>query len=289
MLEDHGRTGAETSCLTRHHADRPAPRSVVAAAGVQTVMLLHGSAATGALWRHTVGAMEPLYHAVAPDLIGYGKPAALPAAAAFDLDVEVGALAPLLPCCGAKIHLVGHSYGGVVALHLALANPARVRTLTLIEPVFFAALRYAGELAAYDRFRRLRDAFTSMLARDRAAAMQLFMDFWAGGGAWEKLAAPQRSRMLAVAGKIVLDWHASFAADPGPDALAVLAPRTALMRGDSSPEPMRRLVDALHELMPGSTREVVPGANHLLPVTHAPAMTSSILSRLRADAERRLR
>jgi pimeloyl-ACP methyl ester carboxylesterase len=233
--------------------------------------------------------MEPSYHALAPDLIGYGKTAALPAGAVFDLDAEVDALAPLLPCCGEEVHLVGHSYGGVVALHLALANPARVRTLTLIEPVFFAALRYAGEFAAYDRFRRLRDAFTSMLARDRVAAMQLFIDFWAGGGAWEKLGVPQREQMLAVAEKIVLDWHASFAADPGRDALAVLAPRTALMRGDSSPEPMRRLVDALHGLMPGSTREVVPGANHLLPVTHASAMTASILSHLRADAERRRR
>jgi pimeloyl-ACP methyl ester carboxylesterase len=76
----------------------------------------------------------------------------------FDLEAERRALAALLPCCG-KIHVVGYSYGGAVALHLALANPARVRTLTLIEPVFVAALRHAGEHPAHARLCRAPTGF----------------------------------------------------------------------------------------------------------------------------------
>jgi pimeloyl-ACP methyl ester carboxylesterase len=39
------------------------------------------------------------------------------------------------------LHLIGHSFGAVTALRLALAAPEGVRSLTLIEPVLFAAAR----------------------------------------------------------------------------------------------------------------------------------------------------
>jgi pimeloyl-ACP methyl ester carboxylesterase len=251
-------------------------------------LLLHGSAGTGAIWRGMIRDLQPLYWAVAPDLIGYGKSAAWPPHVPFDLEAERRALEALLPCCD-KFHVVGYSYGGAVALQLALANPARVRTLTLIEPVFLAALRYAGEQAAHERLCRVRDDFTAQLSSDRAAAMRQFLDFWTGEGAWEKLSPAVQTDMVKIADKIVLDWKAAFAADPGPRRLAPLAARTLLVRGDRSPAPMLRLVDALHRLMPASARMVVPGANHLMPLTHAAALTDAIMARLHADAERRLR
>jgi lipase len=260
------------------------------AANREPVLLLHGSAGSSALWRHATSALRLLHRCIAPDLIGYGASAPWPADAPFDLDAELRALSPLLPCCDGTFHLVGYSYGGVLALQLALANPARVRTLTLIEPVFFAVLRYAGEWAAYQQFSRLRDEFAStMIKGEREPAMSRFIDFWTGVGAWRNLSAERRADMLKMADKIVLDWQVAFDADPGPGALPVLGNRTMLIRGDRSPQPMCRLVDALHALMPGSSRTVVSGANHLLPLTHAPALTSAILSHLHADAERHLR
>jgi pimeloyl-ACP methyl ester carboxylesterase len=255
----------------------------------ETVVLLHGSAGTGALWRPTKSALKPFYRCIAPDLIGYGTSAAWPTHASFDLDAELRPIEPLLQCCASTFHLVGYSYGGVLALHLALANPLRVHSLTLIEPVFFSALKYAGDWTSYFHFCRVRDEFMSTLAQgDREAAMNRFIDFWMGDDAWTRLSADARVNMLKAADKIVLDWQASFAADPGRACLSALAVRTMLVRGSDSPRPMCSLVDALHAMMPGSERIVVEGANHLLPLTHASALTSAILSNLHA-AERRLR
>jgi lipase len=243
-----------------------------------------------ARWRQTVSDLRLLFRTVAPDLIGYGKSTPWPRGAPFDLDAELHALQPWLPCCGGKLHVVGYSYGGVVGLHLALSRPTQVRTLTLIEPVFFAALRYAGETGPYNRLCEVRDAFVVRSARGHAEiAMRQFIEFWAGDGGWDKLSPSIRADMLTMADKIVLDWHAVFATDPGREHLATLGPRTALLRGDQSPEAMRRLVDALHGLMPGSSCTFIANANHLLPLTHASAVTGVILSHLHADAERRLR
>jgi pimeloyl-ACP methyl ester carboxylesterase len=255
----------------------------------QTLVLLHGSASSGALWRHTKSALRSRYRCIAPDLIGYGTSAAWPSHASFGLDAELRAIEPLLQCCADTFHLVGYSYGGVLALHLALAKPARVRSLTLIEPVFFAALKYAGDWTSYFQFCRVRDEFVSTLSRDeRELAMRRFVDFWMGDGAWAELSADARASMLKAADKIVLDWQASFAADPGRARLSALAARTLLVRGSDSPRPMRSLVDALHAIMPGSARTVVEGANHLLPLTHAAVLTSAILLNLRAGAQPRL-
>ena len=42
---------------------------------------------------------------------------------------------------GEKFHLIGHSYGGMVALQLAAqAQPQRVRSLSLFEPIAFHLL-----------------------------------------------------------------------------------------------------------------------------------------------------
>ena len=254
----------------------------------ETVVLLHGSASNSALWRHTKSALQARYRCIAPDLIGYGSPAAWPQQAAFGLDAELRAIEQSLQCCADIFHLVGYSYGGVLALHLALADPARVQSLTLIEPVFFAALKYAGDWSAYFEFCRVRDEFVIALARgDRELAMRRFVDFWMGNDAWVGLSADTRASMRKAADKIVLDWQASFAADPGIARLSALAARTLLVRGSDSPRPMRSLVDALHAIMPGSGRTVVEGASHLLPRTHASVLTSAILSNLRAGAKRR--
>jgi pimeloyl-ACP methyl ester carboxylesterase len=274
-----------TSCFVAGEPSAPAEHNAR-----ETVLLLHGSAGTGALWRHTTAALRPLYRCLAPDLIGYGTSMPWPEDVPFMLDAEQRALEPLLACCADRFHIVGYSYGGVVALQLALVHAERVRTLTLIEPVFFNALRYAARWRAFLQFMRMRREFADALAQgEPETAMRPFIDFWTGAGAWQGLPDHVRADMRRCAAKIGLDWEAAFAFAPTRQGVAALADRTLLVRGDQSVGPMRELVDALHGLMPGSRHLVVVGATHLLPITHAAEVTKAILGHLHVDAERRLR
>src|SRR6516225_9793257 len=135
----------------------------------ETVVLLHGSASSSGLWRHAKAALQARYRCIAPDLIGYGSSAAWSQQAAFSLEAELRAIEQSLQCCADTLHLVGYSYGGVLALHLALADPGRVQSLTLIEPVFFAALKYAGDWSSYFEFCRVRDEFVAAHQQRRHA------------------------------------------------------------------------------------------------------------------------
>ncbi len=277
------------SCLpSRCRFDSPA-LSYVAHGSGDTLLLLHGSASSGAVWRRSAAVLQSLYRVVMPDLTGYGKSASWPEGA-YSVEAEARKLSALLPCCGEPYHLVGHSFGGAVTLHLALRNPLRVRTLTLIEPVLFGALRDPGAHDVYSRFVAVRQRFEASLKRGgRAAAMQAFIAFWNGEGAWAALTAEVQIAMCAMADKIALDWRAAFDFDVPRERLTLLAARTTFVRGDRSPAPMRDLVDTLHALMPGSARSVIADAGHLLPLTHSGEVTAAILAQLHADAERRLR
>ena len=250
-------------------------------------MLLHGSAGSSALWRVVAESFTPLYDVVSPDLIGYGAAMPWRGETALTLRDEAQRVEEAIPCCERRFHLAGYSYGGAVALQLALESPMRIASLTLIEPVFFAALRYADRAEDWETFVQLRRVF--LRAASAEEAMQGFMDFWTGAGSWARLAPRQQAAMLAMAPKIALDFDASFGFDPGADALRVLGGRTLMVRGDRSPLPMRNLVDSLHGLMPGSTHAVIRGADHLLPMTHGAPLAASLASHLHAVSERSLR
>jgi pimeloyl-ACP methyl ester carboxylesterase len=278
------------SCLpSRCSFANPAVGYTQAGAG-ETVLLLHGSASSAVMWRPVSAVLQQLYQVIAPDLIGYGSSAPWQGGADFSLEDELRAIKPLLPCCGGPFHLIGYSYGGVVALSLALANPMPVQTITLIEPVFFSALRYAAADASYGRFEEEGRRFRQNLdAGYPATAMRDFINFWCGKDAWDqRLSGGARSAMIGAVQKVALDWQAAFAFDPGPERLERLAGRTAMLRGNQSPEAMQQLVESLHTLMPGSVRSIVQGADHLLPLTHANAVANLILDHLHSDAERRL-
>jgi pimeloyl-ACP methyl ester carboxylesterase len=94
-------------------------------------VLVHGSFTWGA---QTFASQRPLaerYHLLVPDRYGYGNSPYAAGAYPSDYRQDAAAVADLL---GPGAHLVGHSYGGVVALLAAAQRPNRVRSLTLIEP-----------------------------------------------------------------------------------------------------------------------------------------------------------
>ena len=275
-------------CRTSACAHPTARRTAPIAKDV--VVLLHGSAGSSMLWKALRERLLPAYDVVTPDLIGYGDANKWPEGRGHSLDDEVGRIEGRIPCCEGDFHLVGYSYGGAVALALALSQPARIKSLTLVEPVLFSALEQAGEAEAFAALRHVQGKFAAGLTSgDVHRAMQGFIDFWTGDGAWSRMPEKHQEAALSMASKIRLDWEACFAFHPSPEELRTIALRTVLVRGDRSPQPMVRLVEALHRLMPGSELNVVCGANHLLPITHQAELAEVLIGTLLATQERGLR
>lgn len=117
----------------------------VVAAGIATnvhdhgagdaVLLLHGSGpgvSAWANWRLTIPALSAGHRVVAPDLVGFGF-TERPEDAAYDLDHWIAHAVGVLDALGiARAHVVGNSFGGSVALGLAIRHPDRVGRLVLM-------------------------------------------------------------------------------------------------------------------------------------------------------------
>lgn len=102
-------------------------------AGSRAIVLLHGFGGSHDVWREVISSLAPATHTLAYDLPGHGLSLDFPAAGPAKVAARA-VLADLSERRLKRVHLVGHSMGGAVAMLMALAEPEKVASLTLLAP-----------------------------------------------------------------------------------------------------------------------------------------------------------
>lgn len=96
------------------------------------VVLLHGLAGSYRWWRYTVPALANSFRVHLPDLIGFGG-SRLAAGGPPEIPRLAELLTLWLDALGLeRVHLVGHSMGGQISIHIAARRPERVDRLALV-------------------------------------------------------------------------------------------------------------------------------------------------------------
>ena len=252
----------------------------VASQNAAPLLALHSSASTGGQWRsltQTLGGERPVF---TPDLPGYGR-AAFRDVARDDSASLAGDAAAVLHALGGKapaFHLVGHSYGGAVALKIALCQPQRVLSLTLIEPVLFHLLPPSDEdMRLYRGILGVRDRLRGAVAAGWPAhGMSAFMEFWNGPGSWEACYAEQRQRLAAQARAVLRNFTACFGETWHQAEVAGLTVPLLTISGGHSPAVARHLVDKLVDVAPDVTAARLFDAGHMAPLSHETSVNSLI-------------
>ena len=255
----------------------------------ETVVLLHSSASSSAQWRSLCAPLAERFTALVPDLYGYGASDPWPGLAPMTLADESAPLEALLARRPGPVHLVGHSYGGAVALRLALQSPARLRSLTLIEPVAFHLLRCgdAGERALYQEIAALAGSVAAALGSGAYwSAMERFVDYWNGAGAFGRIAPDRRIELGRRVGAVALNFSAAMAEPVALGTYREIRVPTLLLAGAASPPTTRRIVALLAQTLPHAREQVVAGAGHMLPLTHRDPVNAAILGHLDRQAGR---
>lgn len=176
--------------------------------------------------------------------------------------------------------VIGHSFGATVALRLAAEQPALVRSLILIEPVFFA-VAFADHPQIRARHEAvMQDYAKAAEAGDRIAAAREFTAVWGDGRPWEAIPEEQR---IALANRIeiVQAADAALLEDVGgllkPGVLDSIEIPTLLIEGSRSPGIIAEINEALAARLPRAERAVIMGAAHMAPVTHPAQVGAEML------------
>jgi pimeloyl-ACP methyl ester carboxylesterase len=255
----------------------------------QPVVLLHSAGASATQWRALIDTLSARFLVLAPDLYGYGGTAPWPGHAEYSLGEEAALVGALLDTLDEPPHLVGHSYGGAVALHVARQRPAGLRSLTLIEPVAFHLLRDGDEIdkAALLEFIKGGKSVTRALCRgEYHCGFEYFVDYWNGPGTWAAMPMARRSDLAPRLAQLALTFHATTGDAACLEDFESIDVPTLLVQGSNTTLPARRACCRLALAWPQAQLRIIPGAGHMSPVTHREEVNPLIAAHLDAHAAR---
>lgn len=257
----------------------------------ERVVLIHCSAGSARQWttltEHLAG-----FDANPIDLRGHGDRCRWHGAGPLTLSEEAAAIQEA--CSeGAPFHLVGHSYGGGVALRFALSFPRRLRSLTLIEPSCFHILKTTtGEdVPLLYEIRAVAEAVTrGVICGDYRSGMQTFIDYWGGTGSWESLPEAKKAQFAGMAVYVAHHFWSLIEERMPLAAYAAIDVPTLILCGTRSPRPSRTITRLLANTLPRARHRTIRDANHMSPITHPQEVIPLILEHLlfnRAQADTR--
>jgi len=222
--------------------------------------------------------LAPKFHVLAADSYGAGKSPPWPQDRKVTLRDEVALLEPVFARAGSSFSLVGHSYGGGIALIGALAHRDRLRAMALYEPTLFALVeRESRSPNDVDGIRNcVATSVAALETGDATGAARCFIDFWMGAGSFDRM--PERVQAAtADSVKNIQGWKEALFDEPTPlEAFAGLDVPVLLMTGSKSPLSSRAVAKRLARVLPQVELVELPGLGHMGPVTHPDAVNDLI-------------
>ena len=234
----------------------------------QPVVLIHSSVSGNRQWRSLTDALKDRYRVLAINLFGYGQTTPWPGTSPQSLYAQARLVLALCEEVGTPVHLVGHSFGGSVALKAASLLGPRVGSLILLEPNPFYLLKQHGRTQAFLESRTLRDhvkCFGSL--GDWPKVAERFADYWLGDGSWNTMAANRRGAFADALHPNFHEWDAVMDEETTVEDWKALTARTLVVSDAATRLPIREIVDILAQACPHWAFHTVPEGGHMAPLT----------------------
>ncbi len=175
----------------------------------QKIILIHSSVAGARQWRSLMELLSDRYHLIAVNLFGYGKTEPWSETRPQTLEDQARLIEPFLPAKGEKVSIVGHSFGGSVAMKAAALFKDKVERLVLIEPNPFYLLQQHGREEAFQEAVRLRDTIKKNGKIDAwETSAEVFANYWTGDGSWESMPDDRKGKFAQALKPNFHEWDA---------------------------------------------------------------------------------
>jgi len=244
--------------------------------------MIHCSLAEAGVWGGMARDLSGALTMTAFDLPGHGRSGDWEARG--EMSAVCAEIASEFAVKNPPMDVIGHSFGAVVALRLAIVRPDLVRSLVMVEPVFFAAgLSARPEACAVHLLEKA--AFEAAIAAgDLTRAAHGFIGAWGGGRPWSKFTADQQARiaeqmpLIAAAGPALYDDVGGMLT---PGVLEAVEVPVLLLEGSEAPAIIPAINDGLAARLQNVRRGVIGGAGHMSVATHSAQVSAEVLRFLR--------
>ncbi len=244
------------------------------------IIMIHGSYATTSTWKPMLVNIPSGYRCILIKLPGHcGTPDPTDFGHA-KVETELNIIEAIIAKeCNEPVHIVGHSYGGVVALALALKGQIKLSKLSLLEPVATWVLELENDrqmLSVVDEF--LQD-YRLSVAQKQPEACGKVIDFWSAGSEFSQFPNEVKEKMSALTSNNLRHWDICTAfPDEAFDLVSMSVP-TDILVGSQSNGVAHAIASHLNAVLPNARLCEIPGARHSLVVTHAEACTQMMFAK----------
>jgi pimeloyl-ACP methyl ester carboxylesterase len=251
---------------TRPRSDHASLSAIIAGQGA-TVVFIHGVGLSAEAWGAQLDALSPQFRVVAVDMPGHGE-SALPAGELGLPDYTDAIAAGIDGSVDGPVMVVGHSMGAMIALDMAIRYPGKVRGVAALNAIFRrrpdaskAVQTRAASLdgaSMADPSGTLKRWFGTRTSPERAACH-----------AWLPSVHPAAYKAA----------YTLFAHQDGPetDDLTALPCPALFMTGANEPNSTPAMSQAMAALAPKGRAEIIQGAAHMMPMTHAAQVNAALL------------
>ncbi len=231
------------------------------------LVLVHGTLGDYRTWRSQVKEISSHYHVVAYSRRFHFPGNWRPTAGEYTLEQHAEDLAALIRRFGeTPANLVCASWGGNVALQLAMNEPTLVQSMVLAEPPTLPLLandpRHKHLLDQFERT-SLLPARVALRKDDWEEGIRSFINGVMGSGVYEKLPAGVRRYFSENATELkgeLLSTH--YLPDFTPAMLKTIQTPVLLLQGDRSPKFFHAIIEILNAHLPSAQLFTVPMASH---------------------------
>ena len=244
------------------------------------VLLIHSTVAGNKQWRKLIEYLSPHYQVIAPNLFGYGSSPKWSKNRNQTLSDQVELLRVFFDQ-NESISIVGHSFGGSVAMMAAKKYPEKIKKLVLIEPNPFYLLKNHSDPDSYQEVLNIRDIIKANAFKETwGQAAEQFADYWNGSGAWKKMDELRREKFAEA---LKPNFHEFDCVINETTTLEewrdVLPLNTHILFSEQTVNSIRKIVNIFEETMSNWTFHSYSEGAHMAPLTH-PNIVNPIIHKI---------
>ena len=239
------------------------------------ILFVPGSFSTPAAWQSIQKHLPQRYRFLGTSLCGYGETTETRTLYDNSINHEIEILSQITASIQKPVHLVGHSFGGLVCFAAILMGKLKVKSLITFEANPITLLEEKNVLQ-FRKTRKISEKFERQYFLGEKDAVKTIIDFWGGRGSFSSMPKVVQEYCRSTGFANVLDWRTALSFKTSSDDFKNWKIPCLIVRGEHANHEMIEITDVLSKSIPESKISVVTGANHFLISSH-PAICANLI------------